>query len=316
MTISNANTALTVVTPAETPSLSFDLPELTVGIAEYPEGPTGCTVLRFARALRTAVDVRGGWVGMTQAFTVCDAICLTGGSLIGLESVYGVMAGILAEREYSLAQGNPVVNGAVIYDYRFRANTIHPDMALGRAALDAARTGAFPLGSRGAGRSASVGKVYDYSRAESGGQGAAYRQIRDVQLAVFTVVNALGVIVDRAGQVVRGNLDPSTGRRSDFAHEAATLTYDSASRSTVPENTTLTVVVTNQKLDDFSLGQLGRQVHGSMARAIQPFHTARDGDVLYAVTTDEVDGLPLTSLGILAGELAWDAVLSAVEHAT
>ena len=49
-----------------------------------------------------------------------------------------------------------------------------------------------------------------------------------------------------------------------------------------------------------------------MARAIQPFHTMNDGDVLFAVTTAEVEGdtLGTTALGLLASELAWDAVLS------
>ena len=39
-----------------------------------------------------------------------------------------------------------------------------------------------------------------------------------------------------------------------------------------------------------------------------------DGDVLYAVTTGEVENLALPSLtlGVLASELAWDAVLAAV----
>ena len=49
-----------------------------------------------------------------------------------------------------------------------------------------------------------------------------------------------------------------------------------------------------------------------MARAIQPFHTFGDGDVLFATTTGEVENphLNLTDLGVLASELAWDAVLS------
>jgi L-aminopeptidase/D-esterase-like protein len=51
-----------------------------------------------------------------------------------------------------------------------------------------------------------------------------------------------------------------------------------------------------------------------MARAIQPFHALFDGDVLYAVTTAEVENeeLPAMNLGVVASELAWDAVLAAV----
>jgi len=49
-----------------------------------------------------------------------------------------------------------------------------------------------------------------------------------------------------------------------------------------------------------------------MARAIQPFHTIYDGDVFFTVTTSEVENPVLgeIALGVLAAELAWDAVLS------
>jgi L-aminopeptidase/D-esterase-like protein len=80
-----------------------------------------------------------------------------------------------------------------------------------------------------------------------------------------------------------------------------------------PGNTTLTVVVTNLKLNARQLRTVGRQVHVSMARAIQPFHALEDGDVLFAVSTGEVESDPVldtTALGIVASELAWDAVLT------
>jgi L-aminopeptidase/D-esterase-like protein len=74
-------------------------------------------------------------------------------------------------------------------------------------------------------------------------------------------------------------------------------------------------VITNQKLTRRELKQLGVQVHASMARAIQPFHALVDGDVLYTVSTNEVENPELTSmsLGVLASELAWDAVLSCLD---
>jgi L-aminopeptidase/D-esterase-like protein len=75
-------------------------------------------------------------------------------------------------------------------------------------------------------------------------------------------------------------------------------------------NTTLTVVVINQKMGLRELRQLARQVHASMARAIDPFHTIHDGDVLYAVTTNAIDPvLGDSEVSYIASELAWDAVL-------
>jgi L-aminopeptidase/D-esterase-like protein len=48
-----------------------------------------------------------------------------------------------------------------------------------------------------------------------------------------------------------------------------------------------------------------------MARAIQPFHTIYDGDVLYMITTGQVDDKKIdpASLGIVAADVAWDAIL-------
>jgi L-aminopeptidase/D-esterase-like protein len=76
-------------------------------------------------------------------------------------------------------------------------------------------------------------------------------------------------------------------------------------------NTTLTLVVTNLHLSATALKQAARQIHSSMARAIQPFHTIYDGDVLYMVTTNAIENrrIDSVSLGILASELAWDAIL-------
>ena len=53
-------------------------------------------------------------------------------------------------------------------------------------------------------------------------------------------------------------------------------------------HTTLSVLVTNVAFPRELLRQLGRQVHSSMARAIQPFHTPDDGDILFTVSTGEV----------------------------
>ena len=79
-----------------------------------------------------------------------------------------------------------------------------------------------------------------------------------------------------------------------------------------PGNTTLTVLVTNRRMDRRELTQLARQVHSAMARFIYPFHTLQDGDVLFAVTTGEISHpqLSVAALGMLASELVWDAALS------
>jgi L-aminopeptidase/D-esterase-like protein len=297
--------------------LRFDFPSLRVGVAEYDEGPTGCTVFHFAKAALCAVDVRGG-----SAATIMggdgpiDALCFAGGSSYGLEAASGVMAELFSQRGFAHRFHEiAVVQGAVIFDFVVRSSSVYPDKALGRAAFRAAQSGVYPLGRRGAGRSATVGKAFDFpNQLESSGQGGAFRQVGSTKVAVFTVVNAVGAILDRTGRVVRGNHDPATGHRlTAWENLERNLTKPAKSDDSVtPRNTTLTAVVTNQKLTAWSLTMLARQVHSSMGRAIAPFHTWSDGDVLYAITTSEVADttLNLTSLGILASELAWDAILN------
>lgn len=102
-------------------------------------------------------------------------------------------------------------------------------------------------------------------------------------------------------------------RKPPEAGARRTVAAEIAARATFPENgnTTLTVVVTDATLEPDELRQFGRQVHTSLARAIQPFHTMNDGDVLWAVTTGTHPRVEPTPLGVLASDVAWDAVLSA-----
>lgn len=294
--------------------LEFDFPGFRVGCAEYAEGPTGCTVFHFPERATAVADIRGGLHAsiymdyLPHQKDVIDAICLAGGSLYGLEAATGVTAELMQARQ-SL-QPIAKVTGAICFDFWNRDNAIYPDKELGRAALRAAQPGWFPLGANGAGRNVGCGGGARFANAvsERAGQGGAFRSIGPTKIAVFTVVNALGAIVNRAGEVVRGNYVAATGTRHHY-HE---LLQQALGASTEPPigNTTLTVVVTNQRIQHLDL--FARQVHSSMARAIQPFHTEVDGDILYAVSTDAIDNPALGSvaLGAIAAELAWDAVLS------
>ena len=325
-------------TPAASPSagrvLDFDIPGLAVGVAAYPEIPTGCTVFNFDVDLFPAgvmleLDVRGGAPWHSGAEDIVNAISLAGGSVYGLEVAAGVADELFAQGGY---RDLVAVSGAVIYDVSvveepdgFRSKGIYPDKALGQEAVRALKPGQFPLGNQGAGSGAYAGQWanWPYAR-ERGGQGGAFRQIGALKVAMFTVVNALGVIVDRQGQVVRGGLDQRTGVRTTPIQDAEAILEGQSVRlqpdaaplpGGLTRHTTLSVLVTNVAFPRELLRQLGRQVHSSMARAIQPFHTPDDGDILFTVSTGEVaaEDIDSTALGVVASELAWDAVLSCYE---
>ena len=328
-------------TPSSQPSagqvLEFDYPGLEIGVASYPEIPTGCTVFNFDVDLFPAgvmleLDVRGGAPWHSGAEDIVNAISLAGGSVYGLEVAAGVADELFAQGGY---RDLVAVSGAVIYDVSvveepdgFRSKGIYPDKALGQEAVRAAQPGRFPLGNQGAGSGAYVGQWANWpNERERGGQGGAFRQIGAVKVAVFTVVNALGVIVDRQGQVVRGGLDQRTGVRTTPIQDAEAILEGESVRlqpdaaplpGGLTRHTTLSVLVTNVAFPRELLRQMGRQVHSSMARAIQPFHTPDDGDILFTTSTGEVaaEDVDSTALGVIASELAWDAVLSSFEPMT
>lgn len=319
----------------EGPSLRFDFPDMRVGVAEYDEGPTGTTVFYFPKGVKGAVDVRGGSPGTVNATTLMNAyeakmvqaVVFSGGSWYGLSAATGVANGI---KELKAKEGNvdfiAGVVGAIIYDVGGRRySRITPDDRLGNAALRSAAAGSFPLGARGAGRFAMQGRYYlrgagadRFADWPHSGQGGAFRTIGPTRVGVFTVVNALGTIVDRDGRVARCKRNTSNAACPTIAEKLkgfAPVAGNTAARTEGPTgNTTLTLVVTNQKLPFWALQRLAAQVHASMSRAIQPFATEDDGDVLYAVTTDEVENPSLSymDLSVIASELAWDAVLSSL----
>lgn len=321
----DANLGLEPITEFDGPALEFDFPGLSVGVAEYAEGPTGTTVIHFDERVVGVVDVRGGGPGtmnatlLQQGYEVplLRAIAFSGGSAYGLAAAGGAAKEIksLLDDPGSFTQ-IAVVGGAIIFDLGGRRyNAVTPDERLGRAAIRAMRPGYFPLGARGAGRFAMQGGYY--GAGQHSGQGAAFGKYGDIRVAAFTVVNSVGGIVDRSGHLVRCGV-PS---RSDCPRVASLLHTASDSDGTqaraaggLTSNTTITLVATNQQMPYAELQRFAMQTHTSMARAIQPFHTLNDGDTLFAITTGEIHDETVSSgkLGVLASELAWDAVLSSV----
>ncbi|WP_116807411.1 P1 family peptidase [Steroidobacter cummioxidans] len=309
--------------------LEFDWPMVKIGTGEYAEGPTGVTVFRFGRRVLGAVDVRGGGPGTVNTDYLrlgynapeVDTVVFSGGSWYGLESTTAVATALKDEGERSGNWDNIALSvGAIIYDFGDRRlNEIYPDKRLAQAALRGAQPGVFPLGAQGAGRSARSGQFFGCN--VHSGQGGAYRQVGPVKIAAFTVVNAFGVVTDRDGKVVACNPGanwPQPLRPTDLLAGMP----DSRKPGWQPpkeaaRNTTVSLVIVNQTLEPALLQRIAVQVHTSMARGLQPFATEYDGDVLYAISTGEVDEqtpgvLTSVDLGVIAGEVMWDAILASV----
>ena len=321
--LTNNDENLTPNLDVREPILKYDFPGIKIGIAQYREGPTGCTVFHFDKTetkenpgAKFYADVRGGAPGVRyHEIGWANAICFAGGSLLGLEACDGVAAELLKMNNYSTEWFEiPVVPGAIIFDFGYRNNSVYPDKELGRSAFRSAREGVFPMGQQGAGSLATVGKGFDYLIGEVAGQGAAFKTIGDTKILACTVVNAMGAIKDRSGKIVRGNLVKNT--HIELLDQLKQYEFEkSGNKKNLPKNTTLTIIITNQKFEPKSLEQIAKQVHSSMARAIDPFHTLDDGDVLFMVTTDEIENKQLSPMafGIMASDIVWDAVLNSYE---
>ncbi|MSQ98371.1 MAG: peptidase S58 DmpA [Xanthomonadales bacterium] len=314
--------------------LPLDWPLLHVGTAEYAEGPTGVTVFYFQRKVLVAMDVLGGspssvnssYLDLGYDEPELDAVVFAGGSWYGLEAVTAVSSAL---KDDHLRDGNAFGNppnialsvGSIIFDFGSRRlNEIYPDKRLAEAAFRAAQPGFFPLGAHGAGRMAKFG--YFFGCNAFSGQGGAQRSVGALKIAAFAVVNAYGVITDRNGRVAA--CYPQASWPEDL-HTADLMENFPASKDqqwkppprtaeAKKTNTTVSLVVVNQKLTPPELKRLAVQVHTSMSRAIQPFATLYDGDVLYAVSTAEVEQTELSGpeLGVVASEVMWDAILAAV----
>lgn len=311
--------------------LKFDWPMIRIGTAEYKEGPTGVTVFRFSRKVLAAYDVRGepgtvntDWLRLGRDKPMIDAVVLSGGSFYGLESTTAV-ATALKDDQLRTATWNDVAyaTGAIIYDMGDRRlNEVYPDKKLAQAAFRGAKESVFRVGSAGAGRFAKTG--YFFGLNAHSGQGGAYYEKGNLKIAAFTVVNALGVVTDREGRIMAGYRDPAWPANMDttgaLLNAMREKWADGPAQTKPTQNTTISLIVVNQKLSFGDLQRLAIQVHTSMSRGLQPYATEWDGDVLFAVSTGEVD-LPTdekgstTMIGLIpaiASEVMWDAILSSV----
>jgi L-aminopeptidase/D-esterase-like protein len=307
--------------------LTFDWPLLKIGTGEYAEGPTGVTVFRFGRKVLAAVDVRGGGPGTVNTDYLrlgyntpdLDAVVFSGGSWYGLENVTAVGTALKDDGTRTGAWDSVALSvGAIIYDYGDRRlNEIYPDKTLAQAAYHSAETGVFRNGSAGAGRFTRTGDFFG-CKAHSG-QGGAFKQVGNLKVAAFTVVNAFGVVTTREGKLAACYRDPSWPADVTVNQLMQNLPESRKAGWETPSgpkrNTTVSLIVVNQKMDPAELQRRAVLVHTSMSRGIEPFATMGDGDVLYAVSTGEIDA-PATminpELGAIAGEVMWDAILSSV----
>ena len=290
---------------------------LRVGHYSDLEGITGCTVVLAPEGVVGSVDIRGGAPGSVEtallspysAVSELHAVLLTGGSARGLGAAAGVS-------DYLSEQGSgyrtqyariPLVAGAVIYDLGIGSADACPEPQDAYAAAKAAAD-RIEAGSVGVGTGATVGKILGPKGMMKGGIAlSSISAGKGVTVSALSVVNAFGDVLDEKGAVLAGARD-EVGL---VGSKDVLLSLPGPPEISPLSDTTLTVVMTDGRLDKLQCGMVARMAHDGQARAIDPIHTPVDGDCVFVLSTGSVD-TNVFQVGVAAAEVTAQSIRRAV----
>jgi len=291
---------------------------LKIGHYTDIQNQTGLTVFIAEKGADIGIDIRGSSTGTlnTPAYDpkssgkIVHAVVLTGGSIFGLESAFGVLE-YLEEQgigNNKLGKAIPGITGAVIYDLG-TGNDRRPSKEAGREAACNSSYDNLQQGNIGVGTGATIGKWFGGQKMKGGFGIAAKTLAKDIVVAAFVVTNALGNII-----VPQKELPASLYAEMDMND----LKRFSGLMDLASQNTTLAVIATNVRMDKIQLMKVAELAHDGMARSIYPVHTNLDGDVIFALSSLEGErlepSLPDTVLVDLVGLAAADALLEAISN--
>jgi len=300
-----------------------DIKGLKVGHASNFSGYSGCTVILCEDGAVCGLDIRGSASGTRQVDALnishiveqVHAILLSGGSSFGLDATTGVMR-YLEEKGVGFDVGLariPIVPSAVIFDIFFGDPKVRPTPEMGyEACLNAGEN--VEEGSIGAGTGATVGKLFELSRAMKGGIGTSSIVMPDgLAVGALVVVNAFGDIIDNVtGKIIAG------ARVSQDSLEFAN-TVESIKKGTVKKqfglvNTTLGVVATNARFSKREITKVAQMSQGGLIKTINPVHTTFDGDLVFALSMGEHEA-DINLVGVLGEFVVAEAIKRAVKKA-
>jgi L-aminopeptidase/D-esterase-like protein len=270
------------------------VPGVAVGHWTDAQARTGCTAILLPEGTVASGEVRGGapatreWALLDPQRTVdrVDAVLLCGGSAFGLAAADGAMRWLEERgRGFPTPAGPvPIVVAAALYDLATGDPSVRPGAAEGYAACESAREGDDSQGPVGAGAGATVGRWR--GEATPAGLGGALHSHEELIVAALVAVNAFGDL--RGEERLEPLLQPPPF-----------------------ESTTLAVVVTNARLAKADCLLVAQSAHDGLARALEPVHTAFDGDAAIAAATGDVEA-PVEPVRLLAARAVEDAVRAAV----
>lgn len=276
-------------------NLITDIEGVSVGHATDLTLGSGVTALVFEQPATASGLVLGGAPGgrdtalldPSMSVTQVDAFVLSGGSAFGLDAAGGVQAGLREiGRGFEVGPTRvPIVPQAIIMDLLNGGNKdwgLHsPYRDMGYDAFRAARAGAFPLGTVGAGTGATTVDV-------KGGLGSASAVTAGGHIvAALVVVNAMGSALVSGGPHFWA---APFEQGEEFGGLGLPPRFDADSRKLRAKGlditaTTIGVVVTDAGLTKAQAHRLAIMAHAGLARAVLPTHLPGDGDTIFSAAT-------------------------------
>jgi L-aminopeptidase/D-esterase-like protein len=311
-------------------NLITDIAGVRVGNAHDTSIASGATSIVFDIANVASGVTRGGAPGSRDTMLLepemtarsIDVVLLTGGSLYGLDAAGGAVSLLRGEgKGMRIGTINvPIAVQAIVFDLLNGGNKdwgrMPPYWELGWQATQAARSGAFPLGTVGGGYGATTANL-------KGGLGSASASTPSGFLVgAIAVVNAVGSTVIGDGPhfwaspfEVDGEFG-GLGQPSHVPRGDLELRMKRAS----PPSTTIALIVADAALSKAETRRIAIMADNGLARAIRPAHAPTDGDTIIAVATlqkplgDAV--AQVTEIGLFAADCLARAIARGVYEAT
>ncbi len=305
-----------------------DVPGIQIGHYTDLEHLTGVTVIFPENGAVAGVDVRGSAPGTRETDLLnpvnlvekVQAIVLSGGSAYGLEAATGVMRW-LEEHGKGYPVGDqttqalvPIVPAAVIFDLLVGSSAVRPSADYGYRAAQNLKSGPVEQGVVGVGTGARNGGL-------KGGTGTASLAMPGgVMVGAIVAANAHGRAHDPVtGEIYARFLEQNGEFRLKHPPRFPVAPdYTDIFSTSFVRNTVIGCVATNARLTKAQAQKVAQMAHDGIARAVFPAHTMFDGDVIFCLSTGEVDiegPAELSRLGAVAADVFARALVHGVLHA-
>lgn len=311
-------------------NLITDVPGLKVGNAQDSDVKTGVTVIIPDKPAVAAVDVRGGGPATRETDALSpenlvqtvDGIVLSGGSVYGMAAPDGICAWMGARnRGFSMGAApgvppSPILPTACLYDLANGGNKAWnenpPYRELGLKALGSIGD-EFAIGTAGAGYGANSGGI-------KGGLGSASVISKEgITVGAIVAVNSLGAAIGPDSKqfwAAPFEMDNEFGGLGSDELRAGSESYGKAMQPR--GNTTIAVISTDIALTRVELQRVAMMAQDGLARALRPVHAPFDGDVVFALSTEQQEvpeGTPRSFMTLRIGALAADTLARAIARA-